>query len=228
MWKGMGRSGIGDQTILGDYDDWDGLSMNGRQFKNRLTKETRDLSGADYWHQRKAIEPKMPEDIPTFVNGRPNISAFAEPIAKPKAAAKTKSVLSSILLADRNYERLCNLSQQLDDELDSGQITDFEAYCAARRNIDNRLTKAWQRVLKERPELIELEQYPSEGLEFALELEAKKPRQYDYSILSSTSVFSSLKDDNFFKKCACFVLTGYKAVSNILNNTKEILKEGLV
>ena len=39
MWKGAGRSGYGEQTILGDYDDFDGLSMNGRQYKNRLTKE---------------------------------------------------------------------------------------------------------------------------------------------------------------------------------------------
>lgn len=31
-WKGTGRSGIGNQTILGDYDDFDGLSMNGREF----------------------------------------------------------------------------------------------------------------------------------------------------------------------------------------------------
>ena len=74
MWKGTGRSGYGEQTILGDYDDFDGLSMNGRQWKNRLTKETRDLSGADYWHQRKALEPKMLEDIPTFVKiGRAHV-----------------------------------------------------------------------------------------------------------------------------------------------------------
>ena len=24
-WKGTGRSGYGDQAILGDYDDWDGF-----------------------------------------------------------------------------------------------------------------------------------------------------------------------------------------------------------
>lgn len=39
MWKGCGRSGYGDQAILGDYNDWDGLSMNGRQWKNRETKD---------------------------------------------------------------------------------------------------------------------------------------------------------------------------------------------
>lgn len=32
MWKGTGRSGIGDQTIIGEYEDWDGLSMNGKEF----------------------------------------------------------------------------------------------------------------------------------------------------------------------------------------------------
>jgi len=78
MWKGKGRSGIGDQTIIGEYDDWSGLSMNGRQWKNPLTLETRGLSGADYWHMRKAIEPKTWEDIPTYINGKPCVGNFSD------------------------------------------------------------------------------------------------------------------------------------------------------
>ena len=228
MWKGVGRSGIGDQTIIGEYEDWDGLSMNGRQFKNRLTQETRDLSGADYWHQRKALEPKVTEDIPTFVHGRANVSAFVEPAVRPKAPAKKKSVLDSILLADRNYSRLCGLSEKLDQELDSGQITDFDAYCAARKNIDQRLTKAWVRVQRERGWDDQPEELPE--LSFSLEscTEQRRGFKIDYSVLSADSVFSGLKDENFFKQCACFVLTGCKALSKLLNNGKEILKEGLV
>lgn len=78
MWKGKGRSGIGDQTIIGEYDDWAGLSPNGRQWKNPHTMETRDLSGADYWHMRKAIEPKTWEDIPTHINGKACIANFSD------------------------------------------------------------------------------------------------------------------------------------------------------
>ena len=232
MWKGTGRSGIGDQTIIGEYEDWNGLSMNGRQWKNRLTQETRDLSGADYWHQRKALEPKMAEDIPTFVHGRANVSAFAEPTAKPKAAAKTKSVLSSILLADRNYERLCGLSEQLDQELDAGQI-DLESWAAARKNIDQRLAKAWARVQRERgwegqEELLALEQCTSEGLELTLDFEPKTQRQYDYSVIPSNSVFAELQDGNSFKIICIHVLTACKWLAKLSATGKQIVQEGLV
>ena len=231
MWKGTGRSGIGDQTIIGEYEDWDGLSMNGRQWKSPHTQETRDLSGADYWHQRKALEPKVAEDIPTYVNGKPNISAFSEPVAKPKAAKKT-SAFDSIMLADRNYSRLCGLSEQLDQELDAGQI-DLESWAAARRNIDQRLAKAWARVQRERgwegqEELLALEQYPSQPLDFTLDIEHSRGLTIDYSILPSDSVFSNIKDDNLFKVFYCKLLTVLSKVSKLLNNGKEILKEGLV
>lgn len=146
-WKGTGRSGYGEQAILGDYDDWDGLSMNGRQWKSRLTKETRDLSGADYWHMRKALEPKMPEDIPTFVNGRPNIAAFAEPEQKPKDKKK-KSVADSIDLAERHYQKMQEMSISLDEEYLSGEIDD-ERYELLRYKMDERLAKAWRRLEKE-------------------------------------------------------------------------------
>lgn len=47
MWKGKGRSGYGESSTLGDYDDWSCLSRNGKQWKNPITMETHDLSGAD-------------------------------------------------------------------------------------------------------------------------------------------------------------------------------------
>lgn len=205
MWKGTGRSGYGDQAILGDYDDWDGLSMNGRQFKNRETKETRDLSGADYWHQRKALEPKMLEDIPTYVNGRPNIQAFAEPVTKPKTPAKKKSAFESIMLADKNYSRLCGLSEQLDQELDAGHIPDFESYCAARKNIDKRLAAAWLRVCKERnwnESGESLDNHLDSGLSFSLEdiQEARDTgeKQGRKREMTGNQVFDSLSQNNVF------------------------------
>lgn len=204
-WKGTGRSGYGDQAILGDYDDWDGLSMNGRQWKSRKTEETRDLSGADYWHQRKALEPKMLEDIPTYVNGRPNIQAFAEPISKPKAPAKKASAFSQIMLADKNYERLCGLSEQLDQEFDAGHIPDFESYCAARKNIDKRLDAAWLRVCKERnwSESGEsLDNHLDSGLSFSLEdiQEARDvvEKQGRKRELVGNELFDSLSETNVF------------------------------
>lgn len=162
--------------------------------------------------------------------GNANIKAFSDEalLAKKKAQTKTKSVLDSILLADRNYERLCNLSQQLDDELDSGQITDFEAYCAARKNIDKRLEKAWERCCKERPELLEPDQYPSKGSELALDFEPKIQRQYDYSIIPSGSVFAELDDGNVFKKIYTNLLTAMNNLSRLWNVSKTIIHEGVI
>ena len=48
MWTGKGRSGIGDTNLQGTWEDWDGLSPNGRQYKNAITQETRNLSGQEY------------------------------------------------------------------------------------------------------------------------------------------------------------------------------------
>ncbi len=63
MWKGKGRSGYGDSTILGDYDTWSGLSPNGRQWHNPVTLETRNLSGQETIErldeQQRAMEKRF-------------------------------------------------------------------------------------------------------------------------------------------------------------------------
>jgi len=204
MWKGCGRSGIGDQTILGEYDDWSGLSMNGRQWKSRETKETRDLSGADLWHQRKALEPKMLEDIPTYVNGRPNIQAFAEPVSKPKAPAKKKTAFQSISLADSNYERLCGLSDALDTQLDNGELS-FEDWTYARRQIDERLAKAWSRLCRARnwnESGESLDNSLDSGLSFSLEdiqeVRDVGEKQRVKRELTGNEVFDRLSENNVF------------------------------
>jgi len=227
-WKGTGRSGYGDQAILGDYDDWSGLSMNGRQWKSRETKETRDLSGADYWHQRKALEPKMLEDIPTYVNGRPNIQAFSEPVTKPKAPAKKPSAFSQIMLADKNYSRLCGLSEQLDQELDAGHIPDFESYCAARKNIDKRLATAWLRVCKERnwnESGESLDNSLDSSLSFSLEdvQEARDigEKQRVKRELTGWSTIDDLSEENVFKGLFCSV----KKVMMFIQKVNAVLKE---
>ena len=191
---------IGRSYLIQSWND--AASYSGEQIGQRL-KESTDLY---------------------LANGKANIGLFEE---KPKAPAKTKSVLDSILLADRNYSRLCGLSEQLDTELDQGLI-DLESWAAARRNIDKRLEKAWARVQRERCWDDQPEELPE--LSFILEActEQRRGFRIDYSVLSTDSVFSGLKDENFFKQCACFVLTGYKALAKIAATSKQILKEGLV
>lgn len=233
-WKGTGRSGIGNQAILGDYNDWDGLSMNGRQWKSRLTKETRDLSGADYWHMRKALEPKMLEDIPTFVNGRPNIAAFAEPEQKPKAKKK-KSVADSIDLAEKHFQRMEKLSAELDEEYYAGEI-DEERYELLRYKLDERLIRAWKRLEKDSLPIWqkEDEKFAKNDLTFSLEdvrftqeaREHKKnaTKSLFYSVKSSEK--SLIKGDGWvsmaLKGCSNnnVFLTVYCTALNILNKLK--------
>lgn len=84
VWRGKGRSGIGDQYLDKEhwegasYEDWQNLSPNGRQVKNPLTDEVRDLSGMEYWHLRKSKFVDFEENVPHFrSNGAANISAYA-------------------------------------------------------------------------------------------------------------------------------------------------------
>lgn len=226
-WKGTGRSGIGDQTIIGEYDDWDGLSMNGRQWKNRLTKETRDLSGADYWHQRKALEPKIPDDIPTFVNGKPNIQAFSEEAQKARSVKPKLSAFDKICTVDRSYEKLCALSEELDNQLESGQI-DLESWSYARKQLDKKLEKAWSRLCKERG-WDEDEEQTIDSLVFdTKDFEIVKQKSYDFSIIPQSSIFYGLSDENSIKKFYVNVLTASEMVSRIWTVVNNIITEGLI
>ena len=217
MWTGKGRSGIGDTNIQGTWEDWDGLSPNGRQYKNAITQETRNLSGSDYWNARKADYPKQEPEV--WKNGMANIQAFAEPVTKPKAPAKKKvDAFSSIMLADKNYTRLSNLSEALDAQFDNGELS-LEDWAAARKNIDKRLAAGWLRVCKERswcPEGKDIDNHPEHELTFSLEdVEESSFRWEKQRVkreLTGNEVFDSLSETNSFlklfilyKKCVKFI-----------------------
>ena len=118
--------------------------MSGSIGRSYLIQQWNDASS----YSGEMIGNRLKESTDLFLaNGKANIGLFEE---KPKAPAKKPSAFSQIMLADKNYTRLCALSEQLDQELDAGHIPDFESYCAARKNIDKRLATAWLRVCKER------------------------------------------------------------------------------
>ena len=203
MWTGKGRSGIGDTNIQGTWEDWDGLSPNGRQYKNTITQETRNLSGQEYWNARKADYPKQEPEV--WKNGMANIKAFADPVtATTKAPAKKKTAFQSVSLADSNYERLCGLSDALDTQLDNGELS-FEDWTYARRQIDERLAKAWSRLCRLRnwSESGEpLDNHLDSGLSFSLEdiQEARDigEKQRVKRELTGNQVFDSLSQNNVF------------------------------
>lgn len=227
MWKGTGRSGYGEQTILGEYDDWDGLSMNGRQWKNRLTKETRSLSGADYWHQRKALEPKMPEDIPTYVNGRPNISAFADPKPVDSPKRKPKDLMYRVLPQQATIERLEAMMEELEREFDNG-LRSLEEYALLRNALDKKLDRAFKALERETSvpcgvALAGVENAYNSGKSLL-----KRDIAIDYSIIPEGSVFHGLSDGNIFKIFAVKWLTTKKKAAKIYAVVKQIVKEGLL
>lgn len=120
MWASKGRSGYGDATLQGDYDDWQGLSRNGRQWKNPATMQTRNLSGAAYWSLRKQDTPK--QEIPvdmyavndtanlahTLPNGQANLLKYADPVRVKKT---TKIPLEDRILPQ--LKRLNTLRAQM-------------------------------------------------------------------------------------------------------------------
>ena len=155
MWQSKGRSGIGDTNIQGTWEDWDGLSPNGRQYKNTITEETRNLSGADYWHARKAnSEAQQPA---VWLNGRANVAAFTDD--KPDKQPKPKPWESGISWVDpldaiqkpKGYkvrpgelylERLDILEINLFKQYKSGMIEERE-WQGERQAISQRRQREW-------------------------------------------------------------------------------------
>ena len=127
MWNSTGRSGYGESTIQGNYDSWDSLSRNGRQYKNEATMETRDLSGADYWHLRKQNRPteEIPAHLHMLKNGKANINAYAE-VEKPKKKPPI-SIQDKILPQARRVQRLTEQLKELVDVYKAGNI-DIDEY----------------------------------------------------------------------------------------------------
>jgi len=206
VWSGKGRSGVGDTSIQGTWEDWDGLSPNGRQYKNKVTQETRNLSGADYWHTRKADYPRqLPDESKMFLaNGKANLAMFAEDDTptKKKTTRKTLTAYDKVMQADRAFDKLEELSEQLDTQYLNLEIDD-EEYSIARDILDDKMVRAWHKVCKvkgwdKEPE----EDY--QPIEPAYQqtnhnknIQLEKPDSFLYD------VFNGLDDTNLFKQMYC-------------------------
>lgn len=127
MWNSKGRSGYGDSTIGGDYDSWDGVSPNGKQYKNEATMETRNLSGADYWHCRKQNRPTeaIPAHLHMLNKDRANIQAYADSLETTKR--KTSVPLKSRILPQATrLEKLTAEIIELEEANRKGEFTPAE------------------------------------------------------------------------------------------------------
>ena len=68
----------------------------------------------------------------------------------------------------------------------------------------------------------------SKGLKSPLKQGIFNGFELDYSLIKKDSFFSSISDDNFFKKLFVMGLTVAKKVSKIGNVTKQIIQDGLI
>ncbi len=170
--------------------------MSGSIGRSYLIQQWNDASS----YSGEMIGQRLKQSTDLYLaNGKANIGLFED---KPKVLqAKKKSAFETIMLADRNYERLCGLSEQLDQELDSGKITDFDAYCAARKNIDKRLAAGWSRVCKERNWSSEesLDTPSDSGLHFNLDDIQKAPKQPSKQRNTGWATIDTLSPDNCFR-----------------------------
>lgn len=82
--------------------------------------------------------------------GNANTAAFSdEALAKRRSTGKKPKKASEQLdLADRHYERMEKMSQELDDEYAEGGL-DEDRYELLRCKMDERIIKAWRRLEKE-------------------------------------------------------------------------------
>ena len=156
-------------------------------------------------------------------NGKANTKAFADEAPKPKAKKK-RSIVERVSLADSHYNRLEALSLELDKELENGNVS-FEDYAYLRQVMDSRLEKAWKRLAKARGFIDEESEGESHNsYRQNVDFDSKNPSKQsdlkgvsiDYSKVDMPAVFDSLKDDNFFKKVAFWVLTARQAIAKIL------------
>lgn len=156
-------------------------------------------------------------------NGTAATHLYADETPKPKAKKK-RSIVERVSLADSHYNRLEALSLELNKEMESGNVS-FEDYAYLRRVMDARLEKAWQRLAKARGFVDEESEGESHNsFNENVDFDSKNPSKQsvlngvsiDYSSVDMPAVFDSLKDDNFFKQMAFFLLTAKQTIAKIL------------
>jgi len=196
--------------------------MSGSIGRSYLIQQWNDASS----YSGEMIGNRLKESTDLFLaNGKANIGLFEE---KPKAPAKKKTAFQSISLADSNYERLCGLSDALDTQLDNGELS-FEDWTYARRQIDERLAKAWSRLCRLRnwnESGESLDNHLDSGLSFSLEDVGVNTRQEARDIgekqrvkreLTGWGTIDSLSEENCFRGLFCKVKKVMMFIKSINN-----------
>lgn len=223
MWQSKGRSGYGDSTIGGDYDSWDGVSPNGRQYKNEATMETRDLSGADYWHCRKQNRPteEIPAELHMLKNGKANIDIYGQ-LDEPKKTVSKVSIKHKIL---PQFKRLQTLRAQMVDLEKEYKTTDMtcEEYSILRDVIVCKIERAevlYKKAIAAKPIKTE-DEYEEVGENYAYN---SCDVDYTDTTIATSSWLDDLSDKNSLKKPMKKALQVAKTLVRYTQATKRYIK----
>ena len=174
--RGYGfRSGVGATVEDGTQEDWEGLSRNGRQWRNPLTREVRNLSGSAYWELRKAksADEIIKPDVWTK-DGKPNIKAFSDEALglnqKKAPAKKTVPIAHQIVPQEKTLDRLDKQEAELYKAFENEEISEkeFKQLIFALEQKRHRAWKSRCKALGVDPDVEEeYEEMPSEWQERA-------------------------------------------------------------
>lgn len=227
MWTSKGRSGYGDSTIGGDYDSWDGVSPNGKQYKNEATIETRDLSGADYWHLRKQNRPT--EEIPAelhMLNGKANIDVYGR-LDEPKKPASKVPLKNRILPQSARVDKLRSEAIELEAAFKAGEFNP-EEYTLLRNVQFKKLRRAEELLEKAITPVRTEDEFEEQSPQHNVEIPYATNYSFTNESVDREEPFAWLSSENSLKSILQKACKAIKAVvywSNKAANYYRTLKE---
>lgn len=154
-----------------------------------------------------------------------NTAAYSDDALDKRKGRKKLSAFERICTAERAYDRLEKLSEDLDNEYERG-ILEHTDYAYARRQLDEKMSRAWKRVEKLRGWEDESHpkddwvdgwdayEYPENITPEILKPKEPKQRNIVNIYVTGNSVIDGLSDDNIFKKIGMI----YYAIKKIVFN----------
>ena len=222
MWTSKGRSGYSDSTIGGDYDSWDGVTPNGKQYKNESTMETRNLSGADYWHLRKQNRPteSIPAHLHMLNKDRANIEAYKDPTDGVKRRKTSVPLRQRILPQEVRLNTLDTQIEELNQEYNSNRMS-YDEYVQLKTILDKKRTRAWQLYVKAGGVVQESMEEDDLPIESAHEINDS----HSANSVCGVGIIDDLSDENCLKVFLQKACKGYKLAVQFGHKAKSYWNE---
>lgn len=143
-----------------------------------------DYSGEQLMGSRHGKSICMDHMLP---NGMANLKRYGDPVQPQKKVKPKKSVADSIDLAQRHFDRIEQMSIDLDAEYFAGEIDD-ERYELLRYKADQRLLAAWKRLERENTPIWQKqdEKYAKSSLTFSLDEVTFESKRKSHKSLGKT------------------------------------------